>query len=374
MSGAHRRHDPDSAAGPPLESIFSVMTKPIQLSVFILLAACTGDKGDAGAAGQTGTPGAPGSAGAVGAAGPTGPTGPSGDAAAITGRGDIDTLALPGAAFYPESLNAGADGTLYASSVGTGAIVRFAANAITPTVFVPSGGAVKNATGLLVDDATGLLWSCAVDFATSPPSTLGLRTYKLSDGSLLKNYPFPGPGFCNDMAFDAAGNLYVTDSFGSVLKLSKGAASLATWSADPLLAPSSPSGFGADGIVVDGATVYVNTFSDSRIVKIPVKADGSAGAAVDVTVTPAIHSPDGMRLAGSGTLVVVEGTTPGKLTKIAVNGSTGTATVIANRLEGPTSLVKSGDGWWVSEGQLQYLLGAPGSPNLPFYVRRIVAP
>jgi hypothetical protein len=194
----------------------------------------------------------------------------------------------------------------------------------------------------------------------------------MSDGSFQKNYPFPGPGFCNDLAFDANGNLFVTDSFGSVLELKKGADALVTWSSDKLLAPKSPSGFGADGIVVDGSTVYVNTFTDGRLVKIPVKGDGSADTATEITVTPALEGPDGMRLIAPNTLMLVEGSA-GRLTKVAITGATGAATVVSNRLDSPTSLVKSHDSWWVSEGQLSFLLGAPGTPNLPFHVQRIAA-
>jgi sugar lactone lactonase YvrE len=225
---------------------------------------------------------------------------------------------------------------------------------------------------VLTDDANGLVWICAVDVSTATPTTLGVRSYKMSDGSFQKNYPFPGPGFCNDLAFDANGNLFAADSFGKVLELKKGADAFVAWSSDPLLAPSSPSGFGADGIVVDGSTVYVNTATDGRLIKIPVKADGSADTAVEITVTPALEGPDGMRLIAPNTLMLVEGSA-GRLTKVTVSGTTATATALSNRLDSPTSLVKSQGSWWISEGQLPYLLGAPGTPNLPFHVQRVLA-
>lgn len=90
-------------------------------------------------------------------------------------------------------------------------------------------------------------------------------------------------------------------------------------------------------------------------------------------MTPALSSPDGMRLLNQNTLVVVEnipGT--GRLTRLALNvaGKTAAGTVLSNRLDSPTSLVKVGISYWVAEGQLDQLFG-PMKPDLPFYVRRL---
>ena len=50
-------------------------------------------------------------------------------------------------------------------------------------------------------------------------------------------------------------------------------------------APPSPTGFGADGICFDGAgALYVNTFTAAKLLRIPIGADGSAGAVTDIAV------------------------------------------------------------------------------------------
>lgn len=302
------------------------------------------------------------------------------DAAVNPGTADsgpttVAPLLLPGDKFYPESMSASSKGDIYVGSLGTGKVVRFAAGATTSTDIV-AGAAGQGVAGVLVDDAAQSLWVCTVvDFASSPPKT-ELRRYDLNGGN-AKSFPFSKPAFCNDIALDGAGGVFVADSFGGVWRMAKGATELSAWSTDPLLAPSSPTGFGADGIVYDAAakTVWVNTFSDGRLVRIPSNADGTAGKAVEITVTPKLEGPDGMRRLDDGSILLVEGNT-GKLTRVvpSTSAATATATAVATGLDSPTSLARVGAITWVTEGQLGFFLGAKtGMPKTPFRVVPVTA-
>jgi sugar lactone lactonase YvrE len=274
-------------------------------------------------------------------------------------------LELPGDKYYPESLHAASDGTLYVGSLGTGKIVKFAPGSTTPVDVLP-GGDPKGVAGVFVSGDA--LWVCAADLTTTPPGS-EVRKYTLA-GEKTASLTFSQPAFCNDFALDGAGNLFVADSFGVVWKLAKGGAALEKWKSDPLLQPSSATGFGADGIAIDGSTLYVTAFSDGRLLSIPIQGDGTAGAVTQLTVTPKLGFPDGMRLLSSGTLILADGT--GALVKVAISGAAATATTLATDLAGPTSVVKVGDTYWVSEGQLGHLTGAlPGAPSLPFHVRAV---
>lgn len=286
--------------------------------------------------------------------------------------GSATTLKLPGNRFYPESVSASSDGTLYVGSLGTGQVVSFARGQTTAKPLV-AGGDPKGVSGVLADAASSTLWLCAVDLSAKPPAS-ELRAYELATGSKKTSYPFDKPAFCNDLVLDDAGNLFVSDSFGGVWELKKGARALAIWKRDPLLAPSSPSGFGADGIALDGkGSMFVNTFSDGRLLKIAINADGSAGALSPITVTPPLAAPDGMRMLDANTLVMVDGTA-GTMLKVSLGaGGTATATTVASGLKGPTSLARVGETYWVTEGQLGTLLGQPGSPELPFGLRGVTA-
>jgi hypothetical protein len=280
-------------------------------------------------------------------------------------------LALPGSAYYPESLSVAGDGTLYVGSLGGAGIVRLGPSSEAAETFV--AGASKNIAGVYVDDDAALLYACENDFAAMPAVPPRVVAYRLSDGSEAGSYAFPQGGVCNDMVIGPARRLYVTDSAGRIYVLPAGGSALALFSSDPQLVPSAAGGFGADGIVWDGdATLYVNTFTDARLLRIPVGADGTAGAVTPITVAPALQSPDGMRLADAHTLIVAEGA--GRLTQVALQGDAATGTVLASGLDSPTSVALTDGAYWVTEGQIGHFLGlVDGPPGLPFDVRRVVA-
>jgi hypothetical protein len=113
----------------------------------------------------------------------------------------------------------------------------------------------------------------------------------------------------------------------------------------------------------------VNNNETGALVKIPLNGDGTAGPVTVMTVTPALKNPVGQRQLDPNTLVLVEN---GALIKVALSGASGAATVLDNRLDGPTSLVLVGNSFWITEGQIATLVnGTP--PNLPFLVRRVDA-
>ena len=112
----------------------------------------------------------------------------------------LSQLALPGDTFYPESLNAAADGTLFVGSLGTGAVVKVAPGSSSVVQFL-AGGNPKGVTGVLPDSASSTLYLCAVDLSTMVP-TSEVRAYDLVSAALKATYPFPNAAFCNDLALE----------------------------------------------------------------------------------------------------------------------------------------------------------------------------
>lgn len=291
-----------------------------------------------------------------------------------TGPADVSQLALPGANFYPESLHAGADGTLYVGSIGTGQVVKFAPGSTTAAVAVAASSTISSIAGVLVDDTNKLLYACVTDNM----GAAGLRSYNLADGSAKSMCTGTGLMSCNDMGFDGQGNLYMTDpKAGAIFKLATGGTALTLWIKDTTLAPTSAQGFGADGIAWDGATnLYVNNNERGTLLRIPILGNGNAGAIAAITVTPSLYSPDGMRMLTPTSYVTVENnafdaTKPGRLVRIDINGTAATKTVLSSRLDQPTSVVKVGNYYWVSEGQLGQLFVASPMPRVPFLLERI---
>jgi sugar lactone lactonase YvrE len=275
--------------------------------------------------------------------------------------------------WFPESLNAGSDGTVYVGSFAGAQIAAFKPGDRKATVLVGPGTA-KNMAGVLVDDETKTILACTFDVSLgigAAPSVI--HRFRTADGAHEAAYPFPKNGLCNDMTFDRERNVFIADSTGSIYKLPKGAqdgSSPVVWKTDPVLAPAAPAVIGADGIAFDGqSSLFVNTISGSRLLRIPIEPDGAAGPIEVIKVTPALNEPDGMRVIDENTLVVAEAPA-GRVSKVVVDGDRATLTPLDDRLDQPASVVKVGSDLWVSEGQIaRFVANEP--PNAPFLVRRV---
>ena len=172
--------------------------------------------------------------------------------------------------------------------------------------------------GVFADESAGVLWVCASATGGRGGAPVvgetALKAFNLKDASFKASYPFPGNGLCNDIAVAKDGTVYVTDTTGArVLRLKKGATALDVWAADPMLLAT------ADGVALlaDGA-VYVNSVGQGTLLRIPVKADGSAGPIVKLETSRPLMQPDGMRSVGSKTMLLVEGA--GRLDEVTING------------------------------------------------------
>ena len=225
-----------------------------------------------------------------------------------------------------------------------------------------------NTVGLLADEARGTLWACSSDSGGTGTSPPGLKAFDLATGEPAGSFDFPGGGFCNDIAIDADGNVYATDSFAPrILTLPAGGDALEIWLEDERFGGK---GFNLNGIEVDGDDLYTVKSNTGQLFQIPIGKDGSAGKAVEVPLDRALQTPDGLRLEASGSLIVVEGV--GQLTRITLGGSVPELTVVRDGLDGPTTATLVGDSAWVVEGQLVHLIDPKsGSPDLPFKVVRV---
>src|SRR5215831_17800671 len=112
-----------------------------------LIAACN----DSGPQGPEGQPGPAGDPGAKGDPGPKGDPGTNGGSPLPDA--DVAALQLPGATFFPYSIGAAADGTIFVGSPATGEVVKYDKGALTPTVVIPASSPTAGVNGLLVDDS-----------------------------------------------------------------------------------------------------------------------------------------------------------------------------------------------------------------------------
>ena len=125
-----------------------------------------------------------------------------------------------------------------------------------------------------------------------------------------------GPSLLNDLAFDAAGNLYVTDSFAATIyRIPPGGGTPVAWFSDPRLAGDPLVPFGVNGIRMNAAgdAFYVavtaeNGTLDGVIYRLAAVNTPSAGDLTEFHrypfMPPALPGPDGVAFGKSGKLYV----------------------------------------------------------------------
>ena len=263
---------------------------------------------------------------------------------------DRPTVTFADGKIFPESLTSTPDGTLYFGSLGQDAVYKAGPNESQAKVWIkPKTAGLQQVLGVFADQRAGVLWVCAsaTGGRNGQPAVgeTALKAFTLKDGSLKASYPFPGNGLCNDIAVATDGTVYATDTTqGRILRLKKGATALDVWASDAMTLAT------ADGIALlaDGA-VYVNSVGQSTLMRIPVKADGSAGAIAKLEPSRMLQGPDGMRSVGRNVLLLVEG---GRLDEVTINGTKADVKVLKEGMTGVTAVTVAGGMAYISEARL----------------------
>ncbi len=251
---------------------------------------------------------------------------------------------------FPESVTSTKDGTLYFGSLGQDAVYRATPSSSKAEVWIrPKSNGLQSVLGVYADEAAGTLWVCASATGGRGGAPVvgetALKAFNLKDASFKASYAFPGNGLCNDMAVARDGTLYVSDTTQArILRLKKGASSLDVWSADPMLLGT------VDGLALlaDGA-LYANSVGQGTLLKIPVNADGAAGAIVKLEPSRPLQGPDGMRTVGANTLLLVEG---GRLDEVTISGTKAEVKVLKEGMPGVTAVTLAEGTAYVAEARL----------------------
>src|SRR6188768_3490356 len=273
-------------------------------------------------------------------------------------------IVIPGEGITPESLTSTSDGHVIIGSVGARTIWRAAPAAATAEAWIqPGTDGMQGVFGVFADDSTGTLYACSGSFGappaagSPPPPPSTLHTFDLATGAPKGKYPLPDAGgFCNDIAVDAAGNVYITDTNNMLVdRLAKGGTKLETWAGkDGSLGAK---GGVLDGIAVLGDRVLVNALMASKLYAVPIGADGMAAKAVEIKTDRTVERPDGMRSFGGTDLLVAEGGGQGRLSRVTITGDTGkVATLKEGFPDGPVAVTVVGTTAYVLEGQLALMM------------------
>ena len=271
--------------------------------------------------------------------------------AALVQAADRSTITFADGRIFPESLTSTKNGDVYFGSVGQSAVYRAAKGSSVATAWIkPQSNGLNQVLGVFADEKAGVLWVCssATGGRNGQPvvGETALKAFSLKDASLKGSYPFPGgAGFCNDIAVAKDGTIYAADTTQNrIVRLKKGATMTDVWIQDAQQLA------GADGIVLlDDGNVYVNSVTQSTLMRVPVKADGSAGAIEKLKVSQPIMGPDGMRSVGKKTILLVEG---GKLDEVTINGDTAQIKTLKDNMPGITAVTLVGNTAYLSEARL----------------------
>lgn len=130
------------------------------------------------------------------------------------------------------------------------------------------------------------------------------------DGTATRAAAFPAffQSLLNDVAIDRRGNIYVSDSLGGrIWRLAPGGQP-EVWSKRPLwkagIHPIFGIPFGVNGITYHEAALYGTIYLDGRVIRMPIRHDGSPGPAEVVAADPALIGADGIELDARGDMYV----------------------------------------------------------------------
>lgn len=206
----------------------------------------------------------------------------------------------------PEGVAVGPNGDIYVTLAGTGELRHL------------DRRTYAGETLTSFDVGAGFLLGMAFD---GPNLYVALASFVDATSGVWRVYPngtksrvvaFSGSEFPNDLTFDRAGNMYITESIsGSVYKVRRGSSSRTLWIQDPLLfgdVSQSPVPFpiGANGIAYDddAQTLLVANSQSPRIVEIE-DVCGSAGEVSVLAEGEHLRGADGISIDRNGDVIVV---------------------------------------------------------------------
>jgi len=290
----------------------------------------------------------------------------------------LDSIPIPGTKAFPESITSRSDGTLYVGRLGDGGIVRIKPHTHENAIFVQPGTlGSRSILGVFADEASNTLWACSNDLSALGAPAKGsdtgsaLKAFDLRTGNGKRSVSLPGThAFCNDIAVDAKGSIYVTDSANpTILKLFPGATTFEVFAQDSVFSAPQNGGAGLDGIAFgsDG-NLYVTTYTAGDLLRVEVK-DGTAGRVTKLFGNRHLQFPDALRKLGDNSFLLVEGA--GTLDRVVVKDNGFAVTPIYGNFSTPTSVALIGTTAWVTEGNTTYFFDISKknvTPPLPFRI------
>ena len=215
---------------------------------------------------------------------------------------------LPAGTAHPEGITADARGNLYVANfdvsgnTSVGTVVVFDRNGRWLRT-LSLGTASNLLLGLAFNPVTGDL--LVADLGKQQVLKVDPQTGNSSVFTTIPGGAAAGP---NGLTFDAAGNVYISDSFqATIWRTSPAGGVPAAWVSDPLLGTSGVPPFGANGIAFNrnaSAMLVANTGNDT-VVRIPLPAGPSGAPGTPEVFVHSINGADGLAIDAADNVWVV---------------------------------------------------------------------
>ncbi|MES2638369.1 MAG: SMP-30/gluconolactonase/LRE family protein [Myxococcota bacterium] len=271
----------------------------------------------------------------------------------------------------PEGVAVSPSGDLYVGLAGTGELRRLDRHTYVGETFAQFDVGAGFLLGLAFDGD-----DLYVALASFTPETCGIWRVD-ADGNTERVVAFGANEFPNDLTFDRAGNLYVTESIGgAVYKIPAGTTTRELWVQDPLLAGDlawSPVPFpiGVNGITYDDDTDTVILVNSQVPSVIEIDVDGGVAGTLSVLASGEhLRGADGVNLDRNGDLLVVANASSSLL---RIDRATGAATTLADGSDGLVFPATAAFGQFGNDKRALFVanFGFGAGPDAPVGVLRI---
>lgn len=237
-----------------------------------------------------------------------------------------------------------------------------------------------SSVGLLVDDSRNTLWVANSDpgagertVTANQGKLAGVAQFNATTGELVAYHDLgelsDGYHFANDIALDANGNAYVTDSFAPIIYRISTSGQASIFAQSPLFMDAE--GFNLNGIAYHpGGYLLVGKYNSGTLFKVSIANPTEIS---EVEIAESLIGVDGFNLVDAEHLVAVVNLGVDKTVELTSADGWNSASVTrekASTLSMPTAATRMGDQVWVLNARLDTLFD-PNAQKVSDYLLQL---